>query len=286
MGRRLKFIDLFAGIGGIRLAFERAGATCVWSCENNKDAIKTYEANFGHVEFPYDIQRCHISNIPEHDILTAGFPCQPFSNIGKRAGFADTRGTLFDSIVEILLHKAPKAFLLENVPGLVSHDSGRTLNIIKLKLISLGYIIDIGLLRASDFGLPTQRERLFIVGFLHDVGFKFPKPVPLRFTLSDVFNGHCEREIAYSVRVGGRGSGIHDRHNWDAYYVGGQERRLTVREVQKIMGFPDWFKFPVSDHKAMKQLGNSVAIDTVYHIALEIIKCLPQKDDIPRPKED
>lgn len=183
-----RFIDLFAGIGGIRLGFEAEGGRCVFSSEFDEDACKTYEANFG--EHPSgDITRIDAGDIPDFDILLGGFPCQAFSIIGKKEGFAnETCGTLFFEVERILREKRPQAFMLENVRNLVSHDNGRTFRTIVTHLESLGYHVFSKVLNALDFGLPQKRERIIIVGFLSDVDFSFPDPIPEsdRKKLSDI----------------------------------------------------------------------------------------------------
>ena len=182
------FIDLFAGIGGIRLGFESVGGKCVFSSEFDEDACKTYEANFG--EHPAgDITKIEAGSIPDFDILLGGFPCQAFSIIGKKEGFAnETCGTLFFEIERILKEKMPKAFMLENVRNLTAHDSGNTFKIITTHLEALGYHVYSSVLNALDYGVPQKRERIIIVGFLDDVKFEFPKPVPFseRKSLSDI----------------------------------------------------------------------------------------------------
>jgi len=176
----IRFIDLFAGIGGMRLAFESVGAKCVFSSEWDKYCQKTYEANFG--EIPNgDITKIDERNIPKFEILLAGFPCQPFSSIGKREGFKhETQGTLFYDVARIIEFHKPQAFLLENVSGLITHDDGRTFTTIINVLTSLGYQLEYKILDASDYGVPQKRERIYIVGFNRKkVGmgnFKFPKP--------------------------------------------------------------------------------------------------------------
>lgn len=174
---KLKFIDLFAGIGGIRLAFEHAGGVCVFSSEWDKYACKTYRANFGEQPFG-DITKISASDIPDFDILLAGFPCQPFSIAGKKAGFHhETQGTLFFDIERILKEKRPKAFLLENVKNLTAHDNGNTLKTIISHLETLGYHVYYKVLNALDYGVPQKRERIIICGFLSKVDFKFPHPI-------------------------------------------------------------------------------------------------------------
>ena len=195
-----RFIDLFAGIGGIRLGFESVGGHCVFSSEFDEDACKTYEANFG--EHPSgDITKIEATDIPDFDILLGGFPCQAFSIIGKKEGFAnETCGTLFFEIERILKEKRPPAFMLENVRNLVAHDKGNTFHVIKSHLEALGYHVYAKVLNALDYGVPQKRERIFIVGFLDDVLFDFPDPVSeeKRKKLSDILETDVDSK--YYVR--------------------------------------------------------------------------------------
>jgi DNA (cytosine-5)-methyltransferase 1 len=284
--KKYKFIDLFAGIGGFHIAFDNLGSECVFASEWNNFARKTYEHNFksrspelfkndkfiGDINLVSDIA----TEIPDFDILTGGFPCQPFSQAGQKKGFDDTRGTLFFKIAEILRVKKPKAFFIENVRGLLNHDNGNTFSVIKNTIENdLGYSFHYKLIRASDYGVPQHRPRLFMVGFLDkSINFEFPKPVPLQLTMSDVMEGSCDRKIGFTLRVGGRGSLIDDRRNWEFYRVNGEVKRLGVKEGKKLQGFPDEFEFPVSEVQAMKQLGNSVAIPAIQATANEILKHL------------
>lgn len=278
------FIDLFAGIGGFHLAFHNLGAECVFASEWDNAARLTYEANFKKISpnifdkghFVGDITKINKKSIPDFDILCAGFPCQPFSQAGYRKGFADIRGTLFFEIAEIIKIKKPKAFFLENVRGLYSHDGGRTFETIKRALMDeLGYSFHHSIVKASDHGLPQHRPRLFMVGFQDpSVEFEFPKKRKLKFTMSDVMKGHVDREIGFTLRVGGKKSPIFDRRNWDGYIVDGEVRRLSPNEGKKMQGFPSNFKFPVSDSEALKQLGNSVAVTAVQDYANAIIQNL------------
>ena len=209
-----RFADLFAGIGGFRIALENVGGKCVFSSEWDKYAQMTYQANFG--DIPYgDITQIHTSLIPDIDILTAGFPCQPFSSIGKRKGFEHpTQGTLFYDIVKILKDKKPKAFILENVEGLLTHDRGKTFSII-LDTLSIStngqylflsqpdvrYHIFWSVLDAKDYGVPQIRKRIFIVGISEEVStnipdFQFPKP----FIQKEFISSHIEKEVfGYSI---------------------------------------------------------------------------------------
>ncbi len=282
------FIDLFAGIGGFHLALHNVGAECVFASEWDDAARLTYETNFYKISptlfesgnFVGDITSIKKSSIPDFDILCAGFPCQPFSQAGFKKGFADIRGTLFFDIAEIIRVKKPKAFFLENVRGLYTHDEGRTFETIKKTLTEdLGYTFHHAIVKASDHGLPQHRPRLFMVGFKdHNTNFEFPKKRKLKFNMSDVMKGQVDREIGYTLRVGGKSSPIHDRRNWDGYIVDGEVRRLTPNEGKRMQGFPSSFKFPVSNSEAMKQLGNSVAVTAIQDFAESIIQTLGTHD--------
>ena len=281
---KYRFVDLFAGIGGIHLAFHKAGADCVFASEWDESARLTYETNFSKISpklfkngnFAGDITKVKKKTIPNFDILTGGFPCQPFSQAGQGKGFKDTRGTLFFDIAEIIKVKKPQAFFLENVQRLHSHDNGKTFKVIERILTKeLGYSFFHKIVRASDHGLPQHRPRIFMVGF-HDpqIEFEFPKKRELLFNMSDVMGGTVDREIGLTLRVGGKSSPIDDRRNWDGYIVNGKPRRLTPKEALRMQGFPTSFKFPVNDSIAMSQLGNSVAVKAVHDYAKQIIKSL------------
>jgi DNA (cytosine-5)-methyltransferase 1 len=288
-----KFIDLFAGIGGFHIALHNLGAECVFASEWDEAARKTYEANFRKISpdlferdnFVGDITKIDKSSIPDFDILCAGFPCQPFSQAGRKLGFADTRGTLFFDIEEIIRLKKPKAFFLENVRGLLKHDNGRTFEVIQKTLTEgLGYSLHFAIVKASDHGLPQHRPRLFMIGF-RDVNtpFEVPAKRELAYTLSEVMGGKVDRDIGFTLRVGGAQSPIDDRRNWDGYLVDGEVRRVSPDEGKKMQGFPSDFEFPVSKRDAMKQLGNSVAINAIQDWADSLIKSLnvmEQKNDI------
>lgn len=298
------FVDLFAGIGGIRLGFESVGGRCIFSSEFDEDACKTYEANFG--EHPAgDITKIEASSIPDFDILLGGFPCQAFSIIGKKEGFAnETCGTLFFEIERILREKKPKAFMLENVRNLTAHDNGNTFKIMITHLEALGYHVYSSVLNALDYGVPQKRERIIIVGFLDDVKFEFPKPVPLseRKTLSDILENQVDRK--YYVRDSIKKSRLerlkdkdypkpyisHENmagsitpHHYSSalragasanYILINDERRPTERELLRIQGFPDSYKIVVPYGKIKKQTGNSVAVPVIKAVAREMIKAL------------
>ena len=193
---RYKTIDLFAGIGGIRLGFEAHGCINVFSSEWDRHASAMYEANFGDKPFG-DINEIDPHNIPDHDILLAGFPCQPFSIAGKGLGFSDTRGTLFFNIESILATKKPSAFLLENVKRLVTHDNGNTFKVIIGKLTDLGYTVYYKVLNTLHFGLPQKRERIYIVGFREPIHFFFPRPLGFYKPLPEILEPDSEVDHSY-----------------------------------------------------------------------------------------
>ena len=304
------FIDLFAGIGGMRIAYESAGGHCVYSNEWNKYSQQTYFANFG--EQPEgDITKVDAASIPDHDILVAGFPCQPFSiagvskknSLGRATGFEDkTQGTLFFDICRILKEKRPKAFMLENVKNLCSHDRGNTFRVITEALDELDYSIFYKVLDGQNY-VPQHRERILIVGFDrkrygNDVDFFFdltpvePKPVMKdileedvddKYTLTDKLWAYLQNYAEKHKAAGnGFGYGIADpngvaRTLSARYYKDGSEiliaqegknpRRLTPRECARLQGFPDDFKIVVSDTQAYKQFGNSVVVPLMSNVA-------------------
>jgi DNA (cytosine-5)-methyltransferase 1 len=289
--KKFTFIDLFAGIGGFHIALHNNGFECVYASEKDKFARKTYYENFkkssknlfnNNKLFNEDIAKAELNKIPDHDILCAGFPCQPFSQAGYKKGFKEdleSRGNMFFYIRDILKIKRPKAFFLENVRHLLSHDNGNTFSTIKNILEKkLKYEIHYKVIKASDYGLPQHRPRIFIIGFRvedkYPKKFEFPKSQKLKFNMSDVWNGKCSKEIGFTLRVGGKGSGINDRRNWDAYLVNGKVKRLGIEEGKKMMGFPKNFIFPVSEAQAMKQLGNSVAVNAIEAVSKKILKHL------------
>jgi DNA (cytosine-5)-methyltransferase 1 len=281
---KYKFIDLFAGIGGFHFALHNLGAECVFASEWDEPARKTYAHNLERVSpklfksgnFVGDITKVNKKEIPDFDILTGGFPCQPFSQAGHKKGFEDTRGTLFFDVAEIIKVKKPKAFFLENVRHLHKHDDGKTFDEIKRILTEeLGYSFQEFIVKASDHGLPQLRPRLFMIGFKNPkLQINVPEKRELQFTMSDVMGGVVNRDVGFTLRVGGRSSGVADRRNWDGYIVDGVERRLTPDEGKRMQGFPSDFEFPVTNTEAMKQLGNSVAVWAVQDYAKEIIKTL------------
>lgn len=285
--KTLKFIDLFAGIGGFHLALHDLDAECVFASEINPYARQTYIHNHSKISpalfeadnFAGDIKGVNPKDIPDFDILCGGFPCQPFSQAGYKRGFhdeQDNRGNLFFDIINIIKTKKPRAYFLENVRHIKNHDDGRTFKAIQSELEKLGYSFHYKMVKASDHGLPQHRPRIFMVGFKGEKTktskFQFPEAEPLTMTMSDIFGEPCNKEIGYTLRVGGRGSGLMDRRNWDSYSLSGRTVRLTSKEGMKMMGLPKGFKFPVSESQAMKQLGNSVAVPAVKATAKAMIE--------------
>lgn len=291
-----KFIDLFAGIGGFHIAMHNLGGECVFACEWDANCIKTYTENFKNIapklfdnglpnkNFFGDITKCNPKDIPDHDVLCAGFPCQPFSQAGYKLGFNDTRGTLFFNVANIIKEKKPKAVFLENVRGLLTHDNGKTFKVIQNTIKELGYTMYYQIVKASDFNCPQLRPRLYMICFRNDIdssNFKFPDPIPLTKDMSFVFDGaKVNKKIGFTLRVGGKGSLITDRRNWDGYIVDGQERRIGPKEGKRMQGFPEDFVFPVSKVSAMKQLGNSVAIPAIQAVAQNMINILKKEKAI------
>jgi DNA (cytosine-5)-methyltransferase 1 len=307
----LKAIDLFAGIGGIRLGFEQAFGKeieFVFASEIDKYARQTYYANFAEEPFG-DITQIDEEKIEKFDILLAGFPCQAFSVAGHRKGFEDTRGTLFFDVARIIKYHKPKVVFLENVKGLVGHDKGKTFNVILETLRELGYRVEYKILNAKDFGLPQNRERIYIVGFLgNEVDFRFPNEIGKevkvgdilddkiddKYTISDkLWAGHQRRKVEHKEKGNGFGYSMFDKNSSYTstisarYYKDGSEilieqdgknpRKLTPREAGRLQGFPDKFYIKVSDVQAYKQFGNSVSVPVIRAIAKNIFNTIKKE---------
>ncbi len=318
---KFRFIDLFAGIGGMRIGFQQAGGTCVFSSEFERHAQATYFANHG--DYPFgDITKIDPKLIPDHDVLVAGFPCQPFSHAGLKLGIEDTRGTLFHNIAEILKYKKPAIAVLENVRGLISHDKGNTLRIILKTMLKIGYHCNISreiisngtliqlqneakkmILKSIDFGVPQNRQRIFIVLWKNKSidNFKYPEKLNIdvnvglilekspdpKYTISDkLWLGHQNRRIRNEENGKGFGFLLFDKKSpyvstiSARYYKDGSEaliaqknknpRKLTPREAARLQGFPENFILNSSSVNAYKQFGNSVTVTVVEKIATEI----------------
>jgi DNA (cytosine-5)-methyltransferase 1 len=319
---KFKFIDLFAGIGGFRMAFQNLGGKCVFTSEWNKFSKQTYEANYGEVPFG-DITKVHESRIPDHDILLGGFPCQPFSlagvskknSLGREHGFKDeTQGTLFFDIVRILEKKRPKAFILENVKNLVSHDKGQTFKVIQGTLRELGYSIHCKVIDGKHF-VPQHRERIFIVGFDEEVyegkeKFEFPELPEANHTVEEILEPADQVDPKYTLsdklwkylqayaekhRLKGNGFGfgmvkmdgisrtISARYHKDGAEIlipqgeGNNPRRLTPREAARLQGYPEEFIIPVSDTQAYRQFGNSVVMPLIEFLGEAVVKTMKAK---------
>ncbi len=298
------FIDLFAGIGGIRIACERNKGKCVFSSEWDKFAQKTYQENFN--ELPNgDITAIEEKSIPSHDFLNAGFPCQPFSSIGKREGFEHkTQGTLFFEVTRILKHHETKMILLENVPGLITHDNGNTFKVIQDVLKNeLGYTIFHKVINAADHGVPQVRKRVYIVGFLQDkykkdIKFDWPKADKKDKYINEFLENHpsgynISKHLQGSylfkkddgrpqlidkdskIKVKTLVSTYHKIQRLTGTFVRDGEtgiRLLSENECKAVMGFPKDFKVPVSRTQMYRQFGNSVAVPVVEKIVHQILK--------------
>jgi DNA (cytosine-5)-methyltransferase 1 len=298
----VRFIDLFCGIGGFRQAMDEACFEnnliphCVFSSDIDPFCQESYAANFGHKP-EGDITKIKEEDISDHDILFAGFPCQPFSIIGQRQGFNDIRGTLFFDIARILKHKRPTAFVLENVKQLVGHDTGKTLNIIIKTLQELGYHVQYSVLNALDYGLPQKRERVIIVGHRDPVFFSFPTPIRPFKPLSEIIESKVDKKHYASEYIIEKRKAKHKSdynlsiwHENKAgnicsypfscalragasynYLLVNGERRLTPREMLRLQGFPDCYKIVVNDTQARKQAGNAVPVNIVKAVILKLL---------------
>lgn len=310
MRQPIKFIDLFAGIGGIRLPFDELGYECVFSSEWDKAACDSYEANFH--ERPHgDITKISAEEIPPHDILLAGFPCQAFSIMGKMQGFADTRGTMFFEIERILARHAPSVVLLENVKQLTTHDKGRTFRTILSRLDNLGYNVKWKVLNALDFGLPQKRERVIIVGFRRAddyYNFNFDFPV-VKYSLDNVLESDdaVDKSLFASEKIlNKRKERVKDKNvfypsvwhenksgnisvldyacalrtgaSYNYLLINGR-RRPSSRELLRFQGFPDTFRIVVPHQEIRKQTGNSVAVPMIRAVAGKIDYVIKHRKD-------
>ena len=303
-----KIIDLFAGIGGTRLGFQNSfkeKAHFVFASEIDKFAQQTYVSNYGHLPSG-DITQIEPQEIPKFDILLAGFPCQPFSNARLKKGFDNTRGTLFFDIAQIAKHHKPQVLFLENVKRFINHDKGNTFRVVKETLEELGYRVFAKVLNARDFGVPQNRERIYIIAFLdHTIEFEFPKPlnksvklgdileesINEKYTISDkLWEGLQRHKLESKKKIMGFGYRMFNEESeytstiTARYYKYGSEilieqkdknpRKLSPKEAGRLQGFPDDFKIVVSDTQAYKQFGNSVAVPVIEALAKNILEVL------------
>ena len=316
--KKFKAIDLFAGIGGMRMGFEKAGFEIVYSNDIDKYACQTYRLNFGDIE-QKDIRLVDPLLVPDFDILLAGFPCQPFSLIGKRDGLEDPRGRLFGEVVKFLNTRRPRAFVLENVKNLIKHNKGKTYEHIKFALENAGggYTVTEQILDSKDFGVPQHRERTYIVGIINPhKEFQFPlkSSLPGKVKLSEILEKNVgekyylsqryyEGLMVHKQRHASKGSGfgceILDPKGISNTIVCGNMgrernliqdkpvsinkwgvRKLTERECARLQGFPDSFKIPVSTTQAYKQFGNAVSVPVAYAMAKALRKYLLSQNEL------
>lgn len=297
------FVDMFSGIGGFHAATKNFGLQCVFACDLDKEARKAYEFNFG-IKPSGDICSVYAKNFPDHDLLCAGFPCQPFSIIGKGAGFSDGRGALFFEIARILKAKKPKAVVLENVKQLSTHNSGKTIKKIVSTLEEMGYGVQWKVLNAINFGLPQKRERVIIVGLLNGMEeFLWPSNnFPMR-PLKALLEKKPDDKHYVSQRIKERRHSMHksphDPGIWHEnkagnvsshpfscalragasynYLLVNGERRLTPREMLRLQGFPESFEIVCNDSQTRKQAGNAVPVPMVSAVIQQIIKAASTK---------
>ena len=301
----MKYVSLFAGIGGFDLALNRLGHECVYANDFDKYCKIVYDKNFKSRRFKgkarpngrqdifnerdksntrgtkgqqqqgvnidngldtTPIQEVPTDSIPDHDLLVGGFPCQAFSIAGKRRGFDDTRGTLFFDIARILKAKQPRFFLLENVKGLLSHNNGRTFKTIISTLVELGYDLQWQVLNSKNFGVTQNRERVFIVG--HIRGEPRPKVFPIGEIDSGIYKQ--EKDIQSEIQPT-RKTGNITYANKSLLETRGDRplsiRRLTPLECERLQGFPDSWTEGVSDTQRYKMLGNAVTVNVIYEVA-------------------
>lgn len=299
--RSFTFVDLFSGIGGFHLAASQNGGKCLFACDIDEQARLAYEANYGIVPRG-DITKINADDIPDHDLLCAGFPCQPFSIIGRRLGFGDSRGVLFFEIARILRAKRPQLAILENVKQLATHNKGETLQVILNTLQDIGYKTYWKVLNALDYGLPQTRRRTVIVCSLQDISFQFPEPEKFYLPLDEVLEKEVEKKYYVSEKIKQK---RHEKHKsehalaiWHEnksghvssyphsctlragasynYLLVNGERRLTPREMLRLQGFPDSFKIVCSDMQVRQQAGNAIPVPMLSKIMRNLFHAASQ----------
>ena len=296
-----RICSLCSGCGGLDLGFIEAGFNVIWANDLDKYAVKSYRANIGDHIVQGDINDIQLTDIPEHDILIAGFPCQPFSIMGNEKGFEDHRGSLFFRICEIIDYHTPKVVVLENVGRLLTHKKGKNYAIVEAELKKRGYRVFKKILNSSDFGVPQTRNRLFIVSFKdHNIEFVFPPGVPLKSKLHDVLesNVHINHYLSEKIKktILSHGSGGYSYNpevdldiarplcaTMEKMHRAGQDnyvttehglRKLTPRECARLQGFKDNYQIVVSNRQAYKQFGNAVTVKVSYFVARAIKECI------------
>lgn len=305
----MRVASLFCGCGGLDLGFHQAGYDIIWANDFDKYAVETYNYNFPNPAVCADLNKIDINTIPEHDVLIGGFPCQPFSMMGKEKGFDDKRGTLFFRVVEIVENQRdrghqPRIVVLENVRNLMTHDKGKTFKVIKETLENLGYHVFADKLNSADYGVPQTRNRVFLVCLLDDIDYIFPKGRGPEKKLQDILENNVDDKYFLSERIlktimsNGTG-GYYAKSEIDLEiarpltatmakmhracqdnYVTQEKgiRRLTPRECARLQGFPDDFKIKVSDAQAYKQFGNAVTVKVSNAIAKSILEQVECRD--------
>ena len=300
----MRVASLFCGCGGLDFGFKKAGFELVWSNDFDKYAVESYNANFKHNAICADINEVDLNDIPEHDILIGGFPCQPFSMMGQKKGFEDNRGTLFFRVIDIIENQGkrgskPKVVVLENVRNLLKHNNGETYNTIRNELETQGYRVFSSVINSADYGVPQVRNRVYIIGFLdNSIDYVFPKTKKLSKSLQDLLEDNVEDKYFLSEKIKktilSEGSKNYKakpeidrkvakpltatmakmhRASQDNYVTQkGRLRRLTPRECARLQGFPDSYNIVVSDAQAYKQFGNAVTVNVSYEIAKSIKK--------------
>lgn len=290
----IKYIDLFCGMGSFHYSFQPLGFTCVMASDIYTPAKENYKHNYG-MDVMGDICEIDPNDIEPYDILCAGFPCQPFSQAGRHKGFEDSRGTMFSQVMRFVRTNIPKIVILENVQALLNHNKGKSFQTIKHELEQEGYTIVYKVLKCSDYGIPQMRKRLFIVGFhtsdTSDGGIikESMKSKLSEFfelsdyenttTLSDYIGMNFQKDTAYTLRCGGKNSPIHDRHNWDGYWVDNREYRLTIEDGLKLQGFHD-YDFIGKPHEKWKMLGNTIPTIFTEIIGKQILKYISFHSDV------
>jgi len=271
----IRYIDLFCGMGSFHYSFEKLGFKCVMASDIYKAAKVNYKENYN-IDVLDDICDIEPSTIEPYDILCAGFPCQPFSQAGQHKGFEDSRGTMFSQVMRFVKTNVPKIVILENVQALLNHDKGKSFTKIKNDLEDEGYNIVYKVLKCSDYGIPQMRKRLFIVGFKNIEVINLDKFFDLDeykniTTLSQYLAKNFSKDTAYTIRCGGKGSPINDRHNWDGYWVDDKEYRLTIDDGLKLQGF-NHYNFIGNKNEKWKMLGNTIPTIFTEIIGKQIIK--------------
>ncbi|MEG0407908.1 MAG: DNA (cytosine-5-)-methyltransferase [Bacilli bacterium] len=313
--KKYKVVSLFAGIGGFDLGFDNAGFDMIWANDFDKYAVQTYRANVSDKIVCDDI-RNQIDNVPKHDVLVGGFPCQPFSTLGKLKGFDDDRGTMFTYILDIINKNDSKVVVLENVKNIIHHDNGKTFKTILDKLEKQGYYTNYGVVNTADFGIPQRRNRVYIIAFnkkyFDKKNFEYPEPIKLTKTTQDLLDKKVEEKYFISKKmlptILGKGTKgyivkptidmklsktltatMHKMHraSQDNYITDkinslnisnekSDIRKLTPNECRKLQGFPSDWKQVVSDTQAYKQFGNAVTVDVAYNVAKNLMKYIDE----------